>query len=100
MRTVIRITPYLQKLAERQANIQARALALSLVGLRTWPEARDGGMSWTDWLQEHDEAAGRLPPTWSALKQQGLTYAESGAAMKRAWADFWTTHGESDRGIP
>lgn len=92
--------PYLRRLAEQQAAVREKADALHLSGAPTWTEARDGGMSWEQWVQIFREAAGKLPPSWAALRRQGLTYAEAAPVMRRNWVDFWADHGMDDMGVP
>lgn len=92
--------PYLQKLEEAYTTVPKRALALHLVGLRTWPEARESGVTWKEWVVDHDERAKLLPPGWGALLDSGLTYAEAVPVMERNWVDFWDAHGQSNLGVP
>lgn len=86
--------------AVRMAARPAMAMALHLVGLKTWPEAKSDGMTWEDWVADYDAKRDLLPPGWGALKAKGLAYPESVPVMERNWAEFWASHGEKDLGVP
>ena len=76
------------------------SMALHLVGLQTWLEAKADGVDWDEWERRLDACRQLLPPKFSQLRNEGLSYHESIPVIERAWSQFWAHHGEEDHGVP